>query len=72
MSSGKPACFSSTLKYLYTNARSRGNKQKELEIGMQSQGHDLTAVAETWWGSSHDRNAVMDGYTLFRKDGPTR
>jgi len=25
-----------------------------------------------WWDSSHDWNAVMDDYTLFRKDRPTR
>ncbi|PKU42357.1 rna-directed dna polymerase from mobile element jockey- hypothetical protein [Limosa lapponica baueri] len=43
-----------------------GNKQEELEICVQSQGHNL--IAETWWDSSHDWNAVMDGYILFRKE----
>jgi len=62
----------SSLKCLYTNARSTGNKQEELEICVQSQGLDLTAIRETWWDSSHDWNAVMDGYTLFRKDRPKR
>ena len=38
---------------------------------MLSQGHDLFAVTETWWDSSHDWNAAMGGYTLFRKDRPT-
>jgi len=61
-----------SLKCLYTNARSMGNKQEEMEICVQSQGHDLTAITETWLDNSHDWNAVMDGYTLFRKDGPTR
>jgi len=67
----KPACWSSSLKCLYTNACSTGNKQEELEICVQSQGHDLIAITETWWDSSHDWNAVIDGYTLFRKDRPT-
>ena len=35
-------------------------------------GHDLIAITETWWDNSRDWNAVMDGYTLFRKDRPTR
>jgi len=39
---------------------------------VQSQGHGLTAITETWWDSSHDWNAVIDGYVLFRKDRPTR
>jgi len=69
---GKPACSSSSLKCLYTNACSMGNKQKELELHVQSQGHDLIAVTETWWDSLHDWNDVMNGYTLFRKDRPTR
>jgi len=37
-----------------------------------SQGHDLIATRETWWDSSHDWNAVTNGYILFRKDRPTR
>ena len=57
-----------SLKCLYTNARSMGNKQEELEICVRSQGHDLIAITETWWDSSHDWNVVMEGYVLFRKD----
>lgn len=34
--------------------------------------HDVTAVTETWWDSSHDWNAVRDGYDLFRRDRPAR
>jgi len=49
-----------------------GNEQEELEICVQSQGYDLIAITETWWDSLHDCNAVTDGYTLFRKDRPTR
>lgn len=29
-------------------------------------------IAETWWDSSHDWNAVLDGYTGLRKDRPAR
>ena len=49
-----------------------GNKQKELEVCLGSQGHDLIAITETWWDSSHDWNAVTDGYVLFRNDRPAR
>ena len=57
-----------SLKCLYTNAQSVGNKQDELEICVRSQGHDHIAITETWWDSSHDWNAVMEGYVFFRKD----
>jgi len=53
------------LKCLHTNACSIGNKQEELEIYVQSQGHDFIAITETWWDSSHDWNVVIDGYRLF-------
>jgi len=46
---GKPTCWSSSLKCLYTNTHSMGNKQEELEICVQSQSHDLIAITETWW-----------------------
>jgi len=59
---------SSSLECLYTNADSMGKKQEELEICVWSQGHDLAAITETWWDSSNDWNAVMDGYVLFRKE----
>jgi len=69
---GKPACSSSSLKCLYTNAHSMGNTHKELQICVQLQGHDLIAIAETWWDRSHDWNAVIDGYVPFRKVRPAR
>lgn len=53
---------------MYTNADSMGNKQEELEICVQLQGHNLTVTAKTWWDRSHGWNAVMDGYVLLRKD----
>jgi len=60
------------LKCVYTNARSMGNKQEELETIIQQDGYDLVTITEMWWDNSHDWPAVMDGYRLFRKDRPTR
>ncbi|XP_065409830.1 uncharacterized protein LOC135972960 isoform X1 [Chrysemys picta bellii] len=58
----------SYLKCLYTNARSLGNKQGELEVLAQSGNYDAIGITETWWDNSHDWSTVMDGYKLFRKD----
>ena len=69
---GKPVCSVTSLKCLYTNTRSMGNKQEEPETCVWSQGHDVIVIIDTWWDSSHDWNAVMDGYILFRKDRPAR
>ncbi|GAB0208991.1 hypothetical protein GRJ2_003364800 [Grus japonensis] len=69
---GKPPHSITPLKCLYTNTRSMGNKQEELEVCVRLQGQDLIAITETWWDSSNDWNAVMDGYILFRKDRPAR
>jgi len=64
------ACSTTSLKCFYTNARSIGNKQEELEICMRSQGHDLIAITETCWDSSYEWNPVIDGYAFFGKDRP--
>uniref|UniRef100_A0A8B9ZSS9 Reverse transcriptase domain-containing protein n=1 Tax=Anas zonorhyncha TaxID=75864 RepID=A0A8B9ZSS9_9AVES len=56
------------LKCIYTNARSMGNKQEELEAIVQRAGYDLVAITETWWDQSHDWSAAMPGYRLFRRD----
>ena len=56
------------LKCIYTNARSMGGKQEELEAMVQRERYDLVAITETWWGDSHDWSAAMDGYRLFRRD----
>ena len=53
------------LKCVYTNARSMGNKQKDLEVIVR---HDLVAITETWWDHSHNWSAAMDDYKLFRRD----
>ena len=36
------------LKCVYTNARSMGNKQEELEAIVQQASYDLVAITETW------------------------
>jgi len=69
---GSGVRLTAQLKCVYTNARSIGNKQEELEAIIQQDGYDLVAITETWWDSSHDWHAVMDGYRTFRKDSPTR
>ncbi|KAK4810498.1 LOW QUALITY PROTEIN: hypothetical protein QYF61_004278 [Mycteria americana] len=56
------------LKCIYTNARSMGNKQEELEAIVQQDSYDLVAITEMWWDDSHDWSAAMDGYKLFRRD----
>ncbi|KAK4816220.1 hypothetical protein QYF61_013458 [Mycteria americana] len=56
------------LKCIYTNARSMGNKQEELEAIVQQDSYDLVTITEMWWDDSHDWSAAMDGYKLFRRD----
>ena len=45
-----------------------GNKQDELKICVRSWGHDLVVITETWWDSSREWNAVMEGYVPFRRN----
>ena len=42
------------LKCMYTNARSMGNKQEELEAIVQQESYDIVAITETWWDDSYD------------------
>ena len=56
------------LKRLYTNARSKGNKQEELETVAQFRKYDLIAIMETWWDESHNWNTLIEDYRLFRRD----
>ncbi|KAK4828709.1 LOW QUALITY PROTEIN: hypothetical protein QYF61_000547 [Mycteria americana] len=56
------------LKCIYTNARSMGNKQEELEAIVQRENYDIVAITETWWDDSHNWSAAMDGYKRFRRD----
>ena len=56
------------LKCMYTNARSLGNNQEELELRAQSESDDIIGIAETRWDNSHVWGIAMEGYRLFRKD----
>ncbi|KAK4826412.1 hypothetical protein QYF61_008945 [Mycteria americana] len=56
------------LQCMYTNARSLGNKQEELELYAHSESYDIVGVTETWWDNSHAWRITMDSYRLFRKD----
>ncbi|KAK4811052.1 hypothetical protein QYF61_016338 [Mycteria americana] len=67
-SSMKETRVTAQLKCLYTNARSMGNKQEELEAIVHHENCDMVAITETWWEDSHNWSATMDGYKLFRRD----
>ncbi|KAM6103455.1 uncharacterized protein LJ206_014212 [Theristicus caerulescens] len=67
-SSKKVTWMTAQLKCLYTNARSMGNKQEELEATMPPESYDLVAITETWWDESHDWSSAIEGYRLFRRD----
>ena len=43
-----------SMRCLYTNAQSMGNKQDELELLVQQSKYDLMGITETWWDESHD------------------
>ena len=60
------------LKCFYTNARSIGSKQEEMETIVQQENYDLVAIMKTWWDHSHSWSAAIDGYKLFRRDGQGR
>ncbi|TRZ13846.1 hypothetical protein HGM15179_013263 [Zosterops borbonicus] len=53
---------------MYTNARSMGNKQEELEVMVPQQSCGVVAITETWWDDSHSWSTALDGYKLFRRD----
>ncbi|KAK4810673.1 hypothetical protein QYF61_007473 [Mycteria americana] len=67
-SSMKETWTAAQLKCLYTNARSMGNKQEELEAIVHQENYDTVAITKTWWDDSHNWSAAMDGYKLFRRD----
>lgn len=71
---GKLACTITFLKCFHTNTHSMGTTGRTggLETCVQPQGHNLLAVAETWWDSSHDLDAVTHSYVPFRKDRPAK
>ncbi|PKU41110.1 hypothetical protein llap_8580 [Limosa lapponica baueri] len=70
-SSKKVAGPIAQLKCFYTNARSMGNKQEELEAVVQQENYDVhprMGSTEMWWDDSHNCSAALDSYELFRRD----
>ena len=61
-------CTETKFRCLYTNARSMGNKQEELEAIVCLESYDIVAITETWWNDSHSWSEVMEGYRLFKRD----
>ncbi|TRZ08903.1 hypothetical protein HGM15179_018207, partial [Zosterops borbonicus] len=64
----KVAGSKAQLKSIYTNARSMGNKQKELEATVHQQNYDIVAIMETWCDDLHNWSATMDDYKPFKRD----
>lgn len=62
--------FSHTiLRGVYTNARSLANKMEELELQLHKEDLDFVGITETWFDSSHDWLANIEGYSLHWRDG---
>lgn len=57
-----------SIRCLYPNTHSMGNKLDELEICVQSQAFDFTVITERQWDSLHDWNVSTKGYIMFRED----
>lgn len=56
------------LNCLYISAHSMGNKQGEMASMVHLENFDLVAITETWWDNSHNWNATIKGYKIFRRD----
>lgn len=67
--SGKSAQLGASLKWLYANAYSVGNKPEELHICLQLQGYGFIGVTEVWWDSSWDWSVAMYVYSSSGKTG---
>ena len=61
-----------SLKCLYTNAQSMGNKQEELELLIHQNKYDIIGITETWWDETYDWNVVIGGYNLFQRNRPSK
>ncbi|KAF7239030.1 Potassium voltage-gated channel subfamily H member 6 [Varanus komodoensis] len=46
---------------MYTNARSMGNKQEDLEAFLGIGGYDLVGITETWWNERQVWNVNIEG-----------
>lgn len=56
------------MKYLYTNARSLGNKIVELVLLVQETKPNSIKITEIWWNCSCDWNRGIDGYVLLKRE----
>jgi len=65
--SRKVTCQKAQLKCPYTNVHSMGNKPGELDAVMHLENYDLVAIVEMCWDESHDWNALIEVYKLFRR-----
>ena len=61
-------CDRSKLCGMFTNARSLADKMGELEILLYKEDLDFVGISETWFNSSHDWLATIQGYSLYRRD----
>lgn len=57
-----------SLKYLYANAHTMGNKRREVEICVQTKGYNLIEFKETWRDSSHGWSAAADGPPFLQEE----
>ena len=57
------------LKCMYTNTRSLGNKQEEIELRAQSESYVVIGTTEMWWENSLDWKTTMWSTNSFRKIG---
>ena len=60
---------SDSIKCVYFNARSIGNKRPELELLIKGENIDILGISETWlFNDISDNEISFDGYSLFRCD----
>lgn len=68
ISSDKTGSLHPKQKFLYTNARSRSNKMKEMQFMLVQEDFDFMVISETWLDSLQDWAVNVHGYNLFRRD----
>lgn len=44
------------------------DKQDELELSEQGGSYNLIGIGQSWWNDSHDRNAVIEVYNVFKRN----
>lgn len=53
---------------MFTNARSLVNKIEKMELLLHERDVDFMGITETWFNSSHDWLANIQGYSLYHRD----